>query len=363
MTLGYPWFTAFEPKFHWQDATLDEEFHPVIVSSLGLRHPYHPLESTIHKTTTATNLAQQAAGKTEPKLEELIPPEYLRHQKIFNEQASRRFPPSREWDHAIDLLPNAPSSINCKVYPMPRHENGALDKFLHEQRESNYIRPSKSPYAAPLFFVGKKDGDLRPVQDYRVLNSYTVKNNHPLPLISELIDRVAKALLFSKVDVRKGFNNIRIKEGDKWKAAFKTNRGLFEPTVMFFGLTNSPSTFQSMMDTIFKDLVLTGEVVIYMDDILIATPDDLTHHRRLVHHVLDRLEEHDLYLKPKKCVFEVREVEFLGVILGHGQVRMDPVKVQGVLDWPILQNLKDVQSFLGFYSFYRCFIKGFATLA
>ena len=88
----------------------------------------------------------------------------------------------------IDLLPNAPSSINCKVYPMPRHENGALDKFLHEQRESNYIRPSKSPYAAPLFFVGKKDGDLRPVQDYRVLNSYTVKNNHPLPLISELID-------------------------------------------------------------------------------------------------------------------------------------------------------------------------------
>ena len=246
---------------------------------------------------------------------------------------------------------------------MPRHENNALDKFLQEQQESNYIRPSKSPYAAPLFFIGKKDGEVRPVQDYRVLNSYTVKNNHPLPLISELIDRVAKALLFSKVNVRKGFNNIRIKEGDEWKAAFKTNRGLFKPTVMFFGLTNSPSTFQSMMDTIFKDLVLTGEVVIYMDDILIATPDNLTHHRQLVHRVLDRLEEHDLYLKPKKCVFEVREVEFLGVILGHGQVRMDPVKVKGVLDWPIPQNLKVVQSFLGFYNFYRRFIKGFATLA
>ena len=161
---------------------------------------------------------------------------------------------------------------------MPRHEGDALDKFLQEQRESNYIRPSKYPYAAPLFFVGKKDGDLRPVHDYRTLNSYTVKSNHPLPLISELIDRVAKALLFSKVDVRKGFNNIRIKEGDVWKATFKTNRGLFEPTVMFFGLTNSPSTFQSMMDTIFRDLILSGEVVIYMDDILIATPDNLTHH-------------------------------------------------------------------------------------
>ena len=119
---------------------------------------------------------------------------------------------------------------------------------------------------------------MRPVQDYRVLNSYTVKNNHPLPLISELIDCVAKALLFSKVDARKGFNNIWIKEGDEWKAAIKTNKGLFKPTVMFFRLTKSPSTLQSMMDTIFNDLVLTGKVVIYMDDILIATPDNLTHH-------------------------------------------------------------------------------------
>ena len=131
--LGYPRFTAFEPKFHWQDTTLDKEFHPVIVSSLGLRHPYHPLESTIQKTTTATNLAQKAAEKAESRLEETIPSEYLRHEKIFSEQVSRRFPPSREWDHAIDLLPNTPSSINCKVYPMPRHENNALDNFLQEQ--------------------------------------------------------------------------------------------------------------------------------------------------------------------------------------------------------------------------------------
>ena len=107
------------------------------------------------------------------------------------------------------------------IYPMPWHENDALDKFLQQQRESNYIHPSKSPYATPLFFVAKKDGDVQPVQDYQVLNSYTVKNYHPLPLISKLIDRVAKALLFSKVDVWKGFNNIRTKEGDEWKATFK----------------------------------------------------------------------------------------------------------------------------------------------
>ena len=117
------------------------------------------------------------------------------------------------------------------------------------------------------------------------------------------------------------------------------------------------------MDRIFKDLIITGEVVIYMDNILIATPDNLTHHRHLVHCILNWLEEHDLYLKPKKCVFKEWEVEFLGIILGHGKVCMDPVKVKGILDWPVPQNLKDVHSFLGFYSFYRWFIKGFATLA
>ena len=209
--LGYPWFTAFEPKFHWQDATLDEEFHPVIVSSLGLRYPYHPLKSTIRKMTTATNLTQQVTGKTEPKLEELIPPEYLCHQKIFSKQASRRFPPSREWDHTIDLLPNAPSSINCKVYPMPQRENNALDKFLQEQQESNYICPSKSPYTAPLFFIEKKDGDLWPVLDYQVLNSYTIKNNHPLPLISELINQVAKHYSSQKLTYERGSTTYRSK--------------------------------------------------------------------------------------------------------------------------------------------------------
>ncbi len=206
---------------------------------------------------------------------------------------------------------------------MARGEEDSLWDFIKEQLEKGYIQPSKSPYSSPFFFIKKKDSKLQPVQDYRKLNSLTVKNQYPLPLIPELIDQLRNATLFTKLDIRWGYNNVHIKEGDQWKGAFKTNLGLYEPCVMFFGLTNSPSTFQTMMDTIFRDLTTTGEVVIYMDDILIATPTDIPHHRQLVHQVLDKLEEHDLFLKPEKCTFEAPEIEYLGLIIGGGRVQMD----------------------------------------
>jgi len=131
------------------------------------------------------------------------------------------------------------------------------------------------------------------------------------------------------------------------------NQGLYEPRVMFFGLTNLPSTFQTMMDTIFRDLILTNEVIVYMDDILIATTNDVRHHREIAHQVLYRLEEHDLYLKPEKCSFETLEVEYLGVIIGYGKIRMDPVKVRGVQVWETPTNLTEVQGFVSFLNFYR----------
>ena len=216
--------------------------------------------------------------------------------------------------------------------------------------------------ASPFFFVKKKDGKLRPVQDYRELNKGTIKNEYPLPLISELIDKLKGARVFSKVDLRWGYNNIRIKEGDEWKAAFKTNRGLFEPTVMFFGLMNSPATFQAMMNTLFKDLIDSGKVVIYMDDILIFTKD-LEEHRNIMEQVLQRLMDNDLYAKPEKCIFEAKSIEFLGLIISHNTLAMDPVKVSGVTNWPTPRNVKEVQSFLGFGNFYRRFIQGFSKVA
>ena len=150
--------------------------------------------------------------------------------------------------------------------------------------------------ASPVFFIKKKDGSLQlPVQDYRMLNDMTVKNKYPLPLILELINQLCRAKYFTKLDVRWGFNNVRIKEGDEWKAAFRTNRGLFEPLVMFFGLTNSPATFQTMMNEIFIDMISEGVVVVYLDDILIFTKT-LDEHRQITH---GRLAEHGLFLRPE----------------------------------------------------------------
>jgi len=390
--LGYPWFTAFEPVIRWGEATLNEEHQPVVISSLHLSDEATPMEASIRaletyeldeeaweqlmdeeqepqitflrKTTTASELAQrEAATKQERTFEEMIPEEYRRHRKIFDEEASHRFPPSRIWDHAIDLLPDAPAALDCKIYPLAQNEEEALTTFLTEQQEKGYIRPSKSPYASPFFFIKKKDGKLRPVQDYRRLNALTVRNHYPLPLIPELIDRIRGARLYSKLDIKWGYNNVRVKEGDEWKAAFKTNRGLYEPLVMYFGLTNSPSTFQAMMDHTLKGPILTGEVIVYMDDILVATANDLAHHRTVLHEVLRLCEESDLYIKPEKCEFEVLEIEYLGLIIGHGNIRMDPVKVRGIQEWRAPRSLREVRAFLGFCNFYRRFIRGFSALA
>ena len=177
-----------------------------------------------------------------------IPTVYEHFKWLFSEEVSHRFPLSRPWDHAIDLKLEAPDEIPCKVYPMTLAEDKALEEFIWEQYAKGYIRPSKSPYTSPFFFIKKRDGKLQPVQDYRRLNSYTIKNQYPLPLITDLTASFTGAHIFTKLDIRWGYNNIRIKEGNQYKAAFKTNYGLWEPTVMFFGLCNSPSTFQAMMD-------------------------------------------------------------------------------------------------------------------
>jgi hypothetical protein len=247
----------------------------------------------------------------------------------------------------------------CKVYLISVTEQSELDCFLTENLETGHIRQSKSPMASPVFFIKKKYGSLRLVQDYRMLNDMTVKNKYPLPLISELVNQLHGAKYFTKLDVQWGFNNVRIQEGDEWKAAFQTNQGLFEPLVMFFGLTNSPATFQTMMNDMFTDMISEGVVVVYLDDILIFTKD-LEEHRRITRRVLGRLAEHQLYLQPEKCEFEKTRIEYLGLIISENRVEMDPVKVAGVADWPEPCNKREVQSFLGFANFYCRFIKDFS---
>ncbi len=320
-------------------------------------------EELIIRSVHHANELAAAANADKPKktFEEMVPEHYRSFRDLFAKESFDELPKRRTWDHAIELVPNAKSTLDCKVYPLNRNEQEQLDKFLDENLETGRIRPSKSPFASPFFFVKKKDRTLRPVQDYRKLNEMTIKNRYPLPLISELINKLRGAKYFTKLDVRFGYNNVRIKEGDEEKAAFHTNRGLFEPTVMFFGLTNSPATFQWMMNDIFRDLIGEGKVTIYLDDILIFSKT-LDKHRRIVKRVLQCLHENKLFLKAEKCEFEVLETEYLGVIISENSVRMDPVKITGIAEWPTPTKKRELQLFLGFTNFYRKFIKNYSKV-
>ena len=187
-----------------------------------------------------------------------------------------------------------------KVYPLSREEREEVREFVKEQLRKGYIWPSKSPQTVLVFFVGKKDGKKRMVQDYRYLNEWTIKNNYLLPLILDVLENIGMKKLFTKMNLRWGYNNVRIKEGNEWKAAFMAPEGSFEPTVMFFGLTNSPATFQAMMNELLRDLINTGKVAVFIDDIIVGTETE-KEHDELVVEVIKRLEENDLYVKPEKC--------------------------------------------------------------
>ena len=182
-----------------------------------------------------------------------------------------------------------------------------------------------------MFFIKKKDGLLQLVQDYRTLNAITVKNRYSLPLISELVSQLHRAKCFTKLDVRWEFNNVCIKPRDEWKAAFCTNHGLFKPLVMFFGMTNSPATFQTMMNDIFRTLIAKGIIVVYLDNILIFMKTE-EKHEQVVQRVLEVLVEHKLFLRPEKCEFHQKEIEYLRLVISENKVAMDPVKVAGEPD-------------------------------
>ena len=189
-----------------------------------------------------------------------------------------------------------------------------------------------------------------------------VKNNYPLSLISDVLENIGMKKVFTKIDLRWGYNNMWIKEGDEWKAAFTIPEGSFEPTVMFFRLTNSPATFQTMMNKLLSDLINTGKVAVFIDDVIVGMETE-EEHDELVVEVVRRLEENDLYVKLEMCKWKVREIGFLGVIIGPEGIKMEEEKVKGVLEWLIPKCVKDVQKFLGLANYYCWFIEGFVSIA
>ncbi|XDV37360.1 hypothetical protein PO909_006967 [Leuciscus waleckii] len=250
-----------------------------------------------------------------------VPGEYQDLREVFSKSRAASLPPHRPYDCAIDLV----------------------------------------PAGAGFFFVGKKDGSLRPCIDYRGLNNITVKNTYPLPLMSSAFERLQGASIFTKLDLRNAYHLVRIRKGDEWKTAFNTPRGHFEYLVMPFGLSNSPAVFQALVNDVLRDMV-DQFIYVYLDDILIFS-SSLQEHVQHVRRVLQRLLENWLFVKAEKCVFHAQSVPFLGHIVSSEGMRMDPDKVKAVIDWPSPDSRKALQRFLGFANFYRRFIRNFSQLA
>jgi len=292
------------------------------------------------------------------KIEEMVPKKFLKWRKVFGKVELERMLKRKIWDHAIDLKETF-KPRKGRIYPLSKNKREEVQNFVEDQLRKGYIRPLKSPQTSPVFFVGKKDGSKRMVMNYRNLNDQTIKNNYPLPLITELINNMGSKKVFTKMDLRWGFNNVRIKKGDEWKGAFTTHIRSFEPTVMFFGMTNSPATFQAMINEILRDLINEGKIVAFVDDVLVGT-ETKEGHDEIVKEILRRLEENNLYIKPEKYMWKAKKIGFLGIVIGPNGIEMEEGKVEGVLGWPVPKTVKDVRKFLGLANYYRRFIKDFA---
>ncbi|KAF8747627.1 hypothetical protein RHS01_11313 [Rhizoctonia solani] len=325
--LGIKWLEAHNPEIDWNSRTLS--------------FPHTPPE---HAT-----IAEEEEADQKPL--EGVPSEYHQYAKVFGEEEFNKLPPHRHYNIGIELTEEGP--LNSPLYSMTDAESATLKDWLRDELKAGKIRPSKSSISSPVMFVPKKDGSRCLVVDYRRLNNRTKKNVYPLPCPDDLMAQLRGAKIFTKLDLRWGYNNVRVKEGDKWKTAFRTKYGLYESLVMTFGLTNAPAAFQHFMNELFKDL-LDVCVIIYLDDILIYSKDDAAHTKH-VHEVLKQLMDNQLFCKASKCTFHVNSVEYLGIIVSDKGFSLDKLKIQAVQEWPVPTKVKEVQSFLGFANFLRRF--------
>ncbi|KAF8697750.1 hypothetical protein RHS03_07703, partial [Rhizoctonia solani] len=321
--LGLKWLDAHNPEIDWNSCTLS--------------FPHAPPEHIA--------IAKEEEANKDPL--EGVPSKYHQYAKVFGEEEFNKLPPHRHYNIGIELTEEGP--LNSPLYSMTDVKSATLKDWLRDKLKAGKICPSKSSISSPVMFVPKKDGSRCLVVDYCCLNNQTKKNVYPLPCPDDLMAQLHGAKVFTKLDLQWGYNNVCVKEGDKWKTAFRTKYGLYKSLVMTFGLTNAPASFQHFMNNLFKDL-LDVCVIIYLNDILIYSKDDASHTQH-VHEVLWRLMENQLFCKASKCMFHVTSVEYLGIIVLDKGFSLDKLKTQAVQEWPTPTKVKEVQLFLGFANF------------
>ncbi|KAK3535604.1 hypothetical protein QTP70_017137 [Hemibagrus guttatus] len=320
--LGFPWLRHHDPQISWRLVEL-VLWSPACKERCLRDQVPRPCRTSCVRESPLTITGHPPQGYTE-------------FREVFSEERVARLPAHQPWDCAIDLLPNA-SPPRGRVYPLLLPESMAMEEYIETALAAGHIRPSTSPAAAGFFFVGKKDGGLRPCVDYQGLNAITVPYPYPLPLVPAVLEQLRGVRIFTKLDLRSAYNLVRIKKGDEWKTAFHTTHGHYEYRVMPFGLTNTSAVFQALINGVFQDQ-LGKWVIAYIDDILVysASPEEHVLH---VRKVLSRLQQHHLYVKLEKCEFH------------WSTTGLPPTTVQ------------ELQRFLGFTNFYRRFIRNYSSVA
>jgi hypothetical protein len=379
--IGLPWFRLHNPKVNFSDLTISlnqcknnctkQNNHRIapkisLINAAALEMLARQNGNEIYSVrmhNLATRVGEidlnhlEIDDSSKPKV--VLPDVYKEFSDVFTEK-DNPLPENRPYDHTIPLQPGT-KPPTLPVYGLNEKELKECWKYLQENLDKGFIRKSSAPCGAPILFVKKKDGSLRLCVDYRGLNKITIKNKYPLPLITELLDRLKNAKVYTVLDLLGAYNLLRIKPGEEWKTAFRTRYGLYEYCVMPFGLCNAPASFQEFINDVLGDL-LDDSVSAYLDDILIFSTD-VEKHEAQVKEVLRRLRKYGLVVKLEKCIFSAKEVPYLGFIVGPGYVRMDPTKVASVVEWPTPTSVLEIQIFLGFANFYRRFIRSFSKIA
>jgi hypothetical protein len=375
LILGLPWLREHNPRVDWKTGTLSFDDH----ADVREPHPTHRQSPVVEEKMVCETTSKQTSYQKQravdlmakmnrtmqvPKEEDVllqIPKAYHRWKHLFEKPTGKQtLPEHKPWDHEI-ILEEGKTPPFLPIYGLSEPQLKAVREYIDENLAKGYIRESDSPAGFPILFVPKKDGSLRLCVDYRKLNDMTRKNRYPLPNIQELRDRLAGAKYFTSLDLRDGYYQIRMKEGEEWKTAFRTRYGHYEYTVMPFGLTNAPATFQALINNVLRKH-LDMFVIAYLDDILIYSRNEEDHIKH-VQAVLECLDKYSLRLKPSKCSFHKQELEFLGHTVGISGVKISEEKIRTIREWATPRNVKDIQSFLGFTNFNRSFIKGYSQIA
>ncbi|GJQ89821.1 putative reverse transcriptase domain-containing protein [Tanacetum coccineum] len=302
--------------------------------------------------------AKEVEDKSEKKRLEGVPivqdfPE------VFPEDLSG-LPPTRQVEFQIDLVPGV-APVARAPYRLAPSEMKELSEQLKELSDKGFIRPSSSPWGAPVLFVKKKDGSFRMCIDYRELNKLTVKNRYPLPRIDDLFDQLQGSSVYSKINLRSGYHQLRVREEDIPKTAFRTRYGHYEFQVMPFGLTNAPAVFMDLMNRVCKPY-LDKFVIVFIDDILIYSKNKQEHEEHLKL-ILELLKKEELYAKFSKCEFWIPKVQFLGHVIDSEGIHVDPAKIESIKDWTSPKSPTEIRQFLGLVGYYRRFIEGFSKIA